>query len=312
MAELSTAAQSAYQVQIDADQRAHYDQHGFLLLRDVVPSSILASARGIMEPWVDFKIEEWVSEGLLQDRCEDHGFWDRFLVAWERAGRPLFHRNPNRHLISEPMYDFIRSRLFLDLAEQILGTTELSAHGIFNARPQLPGGQDTRTPFHQDSQYWHLNYGAEEPDKERKTHVLTMWLPLQPVDETSGTMVLISLDDTEGQRFEVHDYNYERTNFLGLSPEDIARYPHHVMRMGPGDLLMFNQLVPHGAAENLTRHIRWSMDVRFEATATATVVGRRYGFVAQSRQNPASETSLEEWLTKRQATVSRKPIPVPA
>ena len=281
-------------------QHEHYRKHGFLLLRNALPESLLAEARQMIEPWVDVKIEEWIEQGLIDHRFEEQGFWHRFLLAWEAAGKPHFRRNPNRYLIGEAMWRFSRSPALLGIAEEILGTAEISMHGIFNARPQLPDSGDTRTPFHQDSQYWSLDYGDAEPDIERKTHVLTMWMPLQPADETSGTMTLMSLDEIAGKRFEPYNFEYERTGFLGLSPEDQAAYTHHVMRMGPGDVLMFNQLVPHGAAPNETRHIRWSVDVRYEATETATVIGRRYGFVAQSRKNPASETSLEDWMKKRQ------------
>ena len=41
---------------------------------------------------------------------------------------------------------------------QALGTDEISVHGIFNARPMMPGGHPT--PWHQDAQYWRA-HGAE-------------------------------------------------------------------------------------------------------------------------------------------------------
>jgi hypothetical protein len=40
--------------------------------------------------------------------------------------------------------------------------------------------------------------------------------------------------------------------------------------------------------------------VRYEATATATVIGRKFGFIAQSREHPSSVTPLAVWLEKQQ------------
>ncbi|MBV8074309.1 MAG: hypothetical protein JO140_02680, partial [Candidatus Eremiobacteraeota bacterium] len=69
--------------------------------------------------------------------------------------------------------------------------------------------------------------------------------------------------------------------------------------MEPGDLLAFDQLAPHGAAEHRGERLRWSIDVRYEATPKATQVGKKFGFVAQSPASPGSVTPLTAWLRKR-------------
>jgi ectoine hydroxylase-related dioxygenase (phytanoyl-CoA dioxygenase family) len=209
----------------------------------------------------------------------------------------MFRRRPNRFLVNKEMFAFFHSRELLDIAEDVIGTSDLSVHGIFNARPQLPEANWTETPFHQDSQYWGLNYGAPEPDTERRTHVMTIWMPLQPVDDRTGGLKLLSKNDTGDQLFDIHDYDYETTGFLGLTPEDIRRHPAYCPTMKPGDALIFNQRTPHGAAPNVADHVRWSIDVRYEATKTATTIGQRFGFVVQSK-DPAKETTFEEWQRK--------------
>ncbi|HLY67505.1 MAG TPA: phytanoyl-CoA dioxygenase family protein [Chloroflexota bacterium] len=279
---------------------AHYRGEGFVLLRQVVPMELLADAQRMFEPWVDYFVDKWRVEGLLDDPCSDSNFGHRFMEAWRKAGRPHFRRSPNRFLINAEMYRFMTSQVFLDIAEQLIGTPELSIHGIFNGRPQLVNHPDTQTPWHQDSQYWVLDYGCPEPDTERRTHVVTMWMPLQPVDPESGCLQVMSLLDTKNRMFDQWDYDYARTGFLGLSPADVAAHIAIPFTMQPGDLLAFTQRTPHGAAPNLSDHIRWSVDIRYEATATATLLGQKYGFVAQSIDNPAAVTPLEAWLQKRE------------
>ena len=109
----------------------------------------------------------------------------------------------------------------------------------------------------------------------------------------------MSKEDTSDELFEIWDYDYKNTGFLGLTPESITRYSHYSAAMTPGDLLIFNQRTPHGAKPNQAERIRWSIDVRYEATATATFVGRKYGFVVQN-SDKAKETSFESWKNKNE------------
>lgn len=264
----------------------------------------------LIEPWVDASVASWRNGGLIADSFADDDFWHRFLNAWNAAGRPHFRRSPNHFLINPEMYAFIRSQTFLNIVEQVLGTPDLSMHGIFNARPQLPHHADTMTPWHQDSQYWDLDYGGEL-DVERNTHVITMWMPLQDVNASSGALQVMSRQDTRDAVFAPESYDYDRTGFLRIAPEEVARHTALPISMLPGDILLFNQRTPHAAAPNAIDRIRWSVDIRYEATATATVVGKKYGFVAQSRNDPASETSLADWLKKRQDPSPFAPQAVP-
>ena len=282
---------------LSADDLAHYDRHGYAYLRGAIPAELLAEGRRIIEPWVNFQIQEWRDQGKIDRDFREEDFWHRLLAAWRAAGRPMFRRRPNRFLVNPKMYAFFRHRTLLDIAEQVIGTPELSVHGIFNARPQLLGAAWTDTPWHQDGQYWILDYGEPEPDTERRTHVMSMWIPLQSVDALSGGLHLMSKADTKNHLFDHHDYDYEQTGFFGMGTKDIARFPKTSEPMAPGDALIFNQRTPHGAEPNQAERIRWSIDIRYEATARATVVGRRFGFVAQSADKSV-ETTYEAWARR--------------
>lgn len=285
---------------LSQEQLARYRRDGYLLLPGAVPRTLLEEGQRLLEPWVDYFIDKWAREGLLEDASglDQLDFGHRFLEAWRRGGKPHFRRSPNRFLINEGMYRFLRSPVFLDIAEQLLGTPDISVHGIFNGRPQLPDHPETCTPVHQDAQFWQLDYGAPEPDIERRTHVVTMWMPLQPVDAASGCLEVISLEEVGDRVFDLYDYDFERTGFYGLSPDDLSRHRLIPIEMVPGDLLAFSQRSPHGSTPNKSDHIRWSIDIRYEATATATVFGRKYGFVARSASDPGAVTPLEAWLEK--------------
>ncbi|MBZ0295602.1 MAG: phytanoyl-CoA dioxygenase family protein [Anaerolineae bacterium] len=271
---------------LNAKQVEFYHEQGYLLAKGVVPKEALDLAQTVLERWVDETIQSWVDSGLLDDPMREVDFGHRLAQVWEAAGHPHYIRSPRRDLISPELFDFIRHPAILNVAQDLLGTPEILAHGIFNARPKLPDQKWTDTPWHQDAQYYR--------DAEL-VHVLTIWIPLQAVTENNSCLQ-VAPGYHQGQLYE--GYNDAETGFLGLSKEDRAALKGLPISMERGDALCFTQLTPHGALPNHSDAVRWSMDMRYEATPTATESGKKQGFVARSEENPDSVTSYEEWLTK--------------
>jgi hypothetical protein len=288
---------------VDEETLAHYRRHGFAIIRGAASERFFELAGRLVDAWADFNIRLWMRQGLIEADFSEEDRWHRYLHAWRAAGRPHHRRNPNHHLINETMYDLMRLPSFIEIASRVFETPELCIHGIFNARPQVPDNPEDgllTTKWHQDGQFWFQDYGAPEPDQEAKTHVMTMWIPLQRVDENSGALQVFSTEQTANQFFPVYDHDYKRTGTVGLSPEDSARYTPIPAPMERGDVLIITQRTPHAACAPMTvDRLRWSIDLRYEATATRTVHGRKYGFVVNS-VDPALVTPVEAWVSKRE------------
>lgn len=268
------------------DQRQQYNRDGYLLARGAAGPQVLALARQVLERWVDDTIGIWMTQGLLKDPMREVDFAHRLVKAWEAAGRPRYSRSPRRDLVSPEMFRFLSHPDLLDLAEDLLGTTEIFVHGVFNARPKAPDQKWTDTPWHQDAQYFR--------DAEH-VHVPTLWLPLQRVTEKNSCLQMAA----GRHRGELHEgYNNPESGFLGMTPAAQATLKGISIEMDPGDVLCFTQKTPHRALPNLSDAVRWSMDVRYEATPTATASGQKLGFVARSRVNPESVTTYEQWAKK--------------
>jgi ectoine hydroxylase-related dioxygenase (phytanoyl-CoA dioxygenase family) len=271
------------------EQIAFYNEQGYLLARAVIPPEALQLARTVLERWVDETIQTWVDKGLIAHAHTDLDFAHRLTQVWNMAGRPHYIRSPRRDLICRELFDFIRYPAILNLAEDLLGTAELLAHGIFNARPKLPDQKWTDTPWHQDAQYYR--------DAEH-THVVSIWMPLQAVN-TQNSCLQVATGYHRGELYE--GFNDEETGFLGLSKEQRSQLVGIPIEMNSGDALCFTQLTPHAALPNQSDAVRWSMDVRYEAIPTATESGKKQGFTARSREHPESVTGYAEWLHKWEA-----------
>lgn len=263
-----------------------YREQGYLNARGTIPQSALELARRVAGGWVEQTIASWEERGLLEDTRPDLDLEHRLVQVWQTAGRPGYIRSPRRDLVGPEMFEFLHHPAILDVAQDLLGTSEISAHGVFNARPKLPDQTWTNTPWHQDAQYF--------PDSEHG-HVVAIWIPLQPVTEHNSCLQ-VAPQLHRGKLFEtVQD---EESGFVGLSRAEREKLDGVSVEMETGDALCFPQLTPHRATSNQSDAVRWSMDVRYEATPTATEGGKPQGFVARSAADPSSVTSYEEWLQK--------------
>jgi phytanoyl-CoA hydroxylase len=269
------------------EQLTFYNEQGYVLAKGVIPPDALQLARTVLERWVDQVIQSWVDKGLLDHPHADLDFAHRLAQVWNMAGKPHYIRSPRRDLVSRELFDFIRHSSILNLAEDLLGTSEILAHGIFNARPKLPDQKWTDTPWHQDAQYYR--------DAEY-THIASIWIPLQPVT-TLNSCLQVAPGYHRGQLYE--GYNDEETGFLGLSHEDRDKLSGIPVEMEVGDALCFTQLTPHAALSNRSDAVRWSMDMRYEAIPTATASGKKQGFTARSQEHPV--TKYEDWLGQWEA-----------
>lgn len=262
-----------------------YDAEGYLLVQGGVSENALLLAQAMLERWVDETVNSWVAAGLLDGAHAELGFGHRLARLWQQAGRPGYIRSPRRDLVSEEMYEFLKHPSLLDIAQDLLGTPEISVHGVFNARPKLPDQHWTDTPWHQDAQYYR--------DAEAG-HVVSIWIPLQPVTELNSCLqVAPGL-----QGGPLHEDCEDATGFVGLSKEDQAGLHGISIDMQRGDALCFHQKTPHRALSNQSDSVRWSMDVRYEATDGASASGTKHGFIARSEADPASVTPYEVWLKK--------------
>lgn len=283
-------------MKLNNQQYSFFEENGYIKLDNVIPKKIFKDIQKIISPWVDDKIKNWIDEGLITQDFSDYDFWHRFLVSWKKAGKPKFRRNPNKWLINKQMYELLTKNFFISLASSILKTENISVHGIFNTRPQLPDTEFARAPWHQDSQYWSMNYG-QKYDDPFKSNVITFFIPLQNVDIDSGCLSLMSLKDTKKKLFKPVEYDFKNTGYLGLSKTDIKRYKKKAIPMNLGDILIFNHLVPHGTNPLKKNYIRWSLDIRYEATSNATGLGKKFGFIAYDKKKEKI-TKQSDWIKK--------------
>ncbi len=272
------------------EQISFYHEKGYVKVENVVPPRSIALGRKVCADWVDRTVQAWVDEGLLDDDLARLDLEHRLTVAWNEAGKPVYQRSPRRQIVSPELFQFMSEPNIIDLAEDLLGSPEVFMHGVFNLRPKLPDQRWTRTPWHQDSQYYPSN---------TRVHTISIWMPLMRVT-TENSCLQVAEGYHRGAMYAITED--EETGFLGISKEERASLPGIPIEMEAGDALCFTQLTPHAALPNKSDAVRWSIDLRYQSIADAMVDeynveigGRDKGFIARSEADPASVATWESW-----------------
>ena len=272
------------------EQISFYREKGYVKVENVVPQRSIDLGRKVSADWVDRTVAGWVDEGLLDDGLEHLNLGRRLTAAWNEAGKPVYQRSPRRQIVCPELFQFMTEPNVIDIAEDLLGTPEVFMHGVFNLRPKLPDQRWTRTPWHQDSQYF---------PSVAQVHTLSIWMPLQRVT-TENSCLQVAEGYHRGDMYAITED--EETGFLGISKEERAAIPGIPIEMEAGDALCFTQLTPHAALPNKSNAVRWSIDLRYQSIADAMVDeynveigGRDKGFIARSEADPASVATWESW-----------------
>ena len=241
------------------EQINFYREKGYVKVENVVPQRSIELGRKVCADWVERTVQSWVDEGLLDDGLEHLDLENRLKVAWNEAGKPMYHRSPRRQIVCAELFQFMSEPNIIDIAEDLLGTPEVFMHGVFNLRPKLPDQRWTRTPWHQDSQYYPSN---------TLVHTISIWMPLMRVT-TENSCLQVAEGYHRGDMYAISED--EETGFLGISKEERAAIAGIPIEMEAGDALCFTQLTPHAALPNKSDAVRWSIDLRYQTIADAMV-----------------------------------------
>ena len=72
----------------------------------------------------------------------------------------------------------------------------------------------------------------------------------------------------------------------------------HWIKINYGEVMIFNQCLPHGNTVNLEKHTRWSMNCRFKVSSHRIVTKKLESFLNLSLLKPVSELAINYDLPK--------------
>ena len=207
------------------------------------------------------------------------------------------------------MFNLLRSPRLLDAIEQFIGDeiavsplhiTRIKPpeHTLSEAVQSSPNGMISKTLWHQD--LWAFQTDADETD------ALTVWVPMVPVDEENGCLLVVPGSHRAGE-LSVHCKPTElKPHFKGI-PDEIIPEERVTLPADPGDLVILNKLTQHSSLMNVSDRLRWSYDLRYQPIGQPVGQGGRPAWIARSRRQPEREmTEFEDWRDMWLSTIARE------
>ena len=223
---------------------------------------------------------------------------------------PFSQDRPDPGMYLHPrMFHLLRSPRLLDALEQFIGSeiavsplhiTRIKPpeHTLSEAVQQSPNGMISKTLWHQD--LWAFQTDADETD------ALTVWVPMVPVDEENGCLLVVPGSHRAGE-LSVHCKPTERRpDFKGI-PDEIVPEERVTLPAEPGDLVILDKLTQHSSLMNVSDRLRWSYDLRYQPSHQPVGQGGRPAWIARSRNRPEREmTEFEDWRDMWLDTMARE------
>ena len=275
-------------------QIAHFQRDGYLALRGLLPQEDLQPLIDELAARVEIGVEEAIAAGVLaaEDVYEGASFAQRLeLVSaacaesgwiWERHFR-------QQKIRSAGMFVLRTSEVLLDAVGSLIGS-EIYAHPQFNLRAKMPDQEVTVIPWHQDLAYL-------TPEEAGETLVVNAWIPLVAATLDNGCMQVIRGSHRLG--LLAHNYRDEtpgHTGGRGIREEELPAGDVFSAELDVGDVLLTTERLVHRGTPNRSQTVRWSVDTRYSQLGLPTGRESVPGFVARSRQDPASVIrDHQEW-----------------
>ena len=273
---------------------AFYRTEGYLVLPEFLDAADMGPVREALNDKVSEIAGQMIAAGKLADAFESEPFEIRLAKMFEGLsdaeflafGRSWRDRHPG-------YFQFMSNPKILDAVESLIGP-EIFSNPVYNTRPKVPKVAAGAVPWHQDRSYWP---GANA------NPVITVWIPLVDANEVNGCLhIWPSTHNME--LLEHRPETYSGTSYTEIDVHDRSLGKLKKIRpvsvpLRAGGAILFNDRCIHMSTPNLSDHVRWSVDLRYQPTDQDPMESHGVGFLCRSSLRAERVASLEDWLAYR-------------
>ncbi len=245
---------------LSTQQLEQYRHDGYVLLKNALDTNLLADiyreARSVFATQIKHVLGQSVD---IDDRDAFENamfaFFDKDFNAFVSTGKTVQHTIGLHRLgVSDDVLNLVKE----------LGLTVPS----IAVRPAMQF--NSRFLSKDGSTHWKLGAHQDWRTGQGSLDSLVAWFPLVPADEALGALQVIPGSHTAGL-MAANTTGYAGSITDALREEDYIQTEYEV-----GDLLLFSAFLVHRSGNNVTRNIRWSVQLRYNNLAEPTFIERGY------------------------------------
>ena len=285
-------------------QLEQYRDNGYVLVEDLL-DPVLAEYEKVLEDLA----AELFADKQIASAYADLDFDRRLCQIYNETGQvhaqhfdislPQGNTADAPIAVGPAAFAALRNKKLLDIIENLIGP-EIYSNPVQHIRikppeqflPGIPKDHHGRIAgFAVGATPWHQDNGVVLPEAD-ETNMLTVWVPLTDAFREHGCIEVVAGSHRDGL------LHHCQGNGIGLFIQDkhLAHDRIFTAEMKRGDVLFMHRLTCHSSLPNISSKVRISFDLRYNPTGQPTGRPLFPGFVARSRQDPASELrNPEAW-----------------
>jgi len=232
---------------LSPEQRRHYEQHGFLVVRGLVPPALLDTCRERFLSVVEGKVDR----GQMT-LMRDISLRGRNDVTQERVVNKI-----QDFVWDEVLSQFVLLPQIQDVVEGFTGPNIMAMHTMLINKPPDSGKKTSRHPMHQD-----LHYFPFRPADS----IVCAWTAMEHVHRDNGCLFV--LPGTHTERLHPHEYPEweDGVNKMYHGVRGFEAEPKQYLEMQKGDTVFFHPLLLHGSGVNVTQGFRKAISCHYAAS----------------------------------------------
>lgn len=230
-------------------QRQFYEENGFLVIKNVVPSDKLEVYRQRFKGICNGQVPKWGMTLMRDVAIAKSEFKDG-----ERAINKL-----QDFQWDDVLFSYCSLPEVLGYVEDFIGPNIMAAHTMLINKPPDPGTLTSRHPMHQDLYYFPFRPA---------NRVVCSWTAMQLINRSNGCLVVIP--GSHKSELMDHDYpNWEggvNKMYHGVTNYNPEEHSRVWVEMDEGDTVFFHPLLIHGSGANRTDGFRKSISCHYAAS----------------------------------------------
>ncbi|XP_076090854.1 putative alpha-ketoglutarate-dependent hypophosphite dioxygenase [Mytilus galloprovincialis] len=284
-----------------------YFEKGYVIVEDFFKPEELEPCKRDIEKLVDEVAQKLYTAGKIKGLFKDYGFYERLTkLEAEFPGSTVLILKQG--YMPKAFQQLWSNERLLNVVEQLIGP-DIVGHPVWNLRSKVPKNEATIVPWHQDAGYLdNDSYKVMQP---------TAWIPLIDANEKNGCLQIASRGHKTG-KIGQHQCCWGGTWYVMLEEEEMKNKLEidinkdlDVCPVPYGGMVLFNNVIPHRSLPNVSKDIRWSLDLRWQRpTEPFGFYNLKDGVLMRSSKDPNLEIDWEKFNNVDRHQEQRKAMDV--
>lgn len=235
-------------------------EDGYVLVEKFFTPEELDPCKEAVSVLVEDLAQKLYKAGKIKDLYSGYGFYERLTkIEGDFPGANIILHKYGR--LPQAFKNLWTNERLLNVVEQLIGP-DIAGHPVWNLRTKTPQNEATTVPWHQDVAY--LDHNA------CKVLQPTAWIPLLDANTQNGCMQVVNKGHLPG-KLATHQCCYGNTWYVMLEEEEMSKTLGLDMNKDVidcpvpyGGMLLLNNMIPHRSLPNVSKQIRWSLDLRWQ------------------------------------------------